>query len=189
MNHTDQKKLLTQISPGNPHARHAEAVLVAAVSELGPARGRGAPDPVRALGQDYVLFRNREGKLGLLDEACTHRSASLCLGRTDGAGIRCLYHGWEYDVDGRLLDAPNVQDPRFKDRVRQPAYAVREAGEMIWGGYFGKADEEPPFPKHPWFDVEPQHRVVEIIANSSNYTRIIEGLIDTTHTGPCTRTP
>lgn len=182
MNHTEQKKLLTQISPGTPmHDTLKRYWLPLCLSSDLPTPG-GDPVRVRALGQDYVLFRNREGKLGLLDEACTHRSASLCLGRTDGAGIRCLYHGWEYDVDGKLLDAPNVQDPRFKDRVRQPAYAVREAGDMIWG-YFGKAEQEPPFPKHPWFDVEPQHRVVEIIANSSNFTRIVEGLIDTTHTG------
>lgn len=177
-----QKKLLMEVGPGTPmHANLKRFWLPVALSTDVP-EVNGDPMRVRALGQDYVLFRDTHGRLGLLDELCTHRSASLCLGRNEEGGLRCLYHGWKFATDGTILDTPNVQDPRFKERVRQSAYAVREAGNVVWG-YFGPADQEPPFQHLPFFDMADENLVVELVVCSANYTRLVEGLIDTTHTG------
>ncbi|MCG2621288.1 Rieske 2Fe-2S domain-containing protein [Arthrobacter sp. I2-34] len=182
MDPIEQKKVLMKVGPGNPmHDTMRRYWLpICLVSDV--AEPDGDPHRVTVLGQDYVVFRDTEGRLGLLDELCTHRSASLCLGRNEQGGLRCLYHGWKFAVDGAIVDAPNVKDPRFKERVRQPSYSIREAGSIVWG-YFGPPELEPPMPNHTFFDVPEENRVVEIVASSANYTRLVEGLIDTTHTG------
>jgi len=87
----------------------------------------GDPRRVQLLGEDFVAFRDSDGKVGLLDEYCCHRNASLTLGRVEAGGIRCIYHGWKFAVDGTVLDTPNVADPTFKQRFKARAYPVREA--------------------------------------------------------------
>jgi len=72
------------------------------------------PRRVRLLGEDFVAFRDSDGKVGLLDEYCCHRNASLALGRVENGGIRCIYHGWKFAADGTVLETPNVADPAFK---------------------------------------------------------------------------
>src|SRR4051794_9255691 len=106
------------------------------VSELPEPDG----DPVRVelLGETFVAFRDSNGKIGFLDEACCHRGASLYLGRVEGCGIRCIYHGWKFAVDGTVMETPNVHDPDFKTRFRARAYPVREAGGLLWV-YLGPA--------------------------------------------------
>lgn len=181
MDHVEQKRMLMDVSPGAPmHKMMKRFWLPIALSS--DVTADGAPMPVRALGEDYVLFRDTNGTLGLLDELCTHRSASLCLGRNEGGGLRCLYHGWKYAVDGTLVEAPNVQDPRFKDRVKQPAYGVQEKGGLVWG-YFGPADQQPELPHHPYFDLPEENRLAEIVVANANWSRTIEGLLDSSHTG------
>ncbi|MFK4040315.1 Rieske 2Fe-2S domain-containing protein [Nonomuraea wenchangensis] len=177
-----QKRLLMEVGPGTPMNACFKRFWLPIALTTDVADNDGDPMRVRALGEDFVLFRDSEGRLGLLDELCTHRSASLCLGRNEEGGLRCLYHGWKYAVDGTILETPNVRDPRFKERVRQPAYAVREAGGVVWG-YFGPQDKEPPFQHYPFFDLPGENVVVELVVCSANYTRLVEGLIDTTHTG------
>src|SRR5712671_6566934 len=112
-------------------------------SEL-PQSGRD-PLHVELLGESFVSFRNEKGEIGLLDEACCHRGASLTVGRVENCGIRCIYHGWLFSPTGTVLETPNVTDPRFKDRVKARAYPVREAGGLIWT-YLGDPAQLPPFP-------------------------------------------
>ena len=86
------------------------------------------PRRVQLLGEDFVAFRDSDGKVGLLDEYCPHRNASLGLGRVEGGGIRCIYHGWKFAVDGTVLETPNVADPTFKDRFKEgPIRCARRA--------------------------------------------------------------
>jgi phthalate 4,5-dioxygenase len=182
MDPKDQKRILMDVSAGTPMHQVFKCywLPIALVSDV--AERDGPPHGVRVMGQDYVLFRDSDGRLGLLDERCTHRSASLCLGRNEDGGLRCLYHGWKFGVDGAIVDAPNVQDDRFKERVRQPAYSVREAGSIVWG-YFGPAEKEPPFPHYPFFDLPDDNIVVELVVAGTNYSRVVEGLLDSSHTG------
>jgi nitrite reductase/ring-hydroxylating ferredoxin subunit len=140
------------------------------------------PRRITIMSRDFVAFRDSAGRMGLLDERCCHRSASLCLGRVEEGGIRCIYHGWKYDVNGRVLEIPTVKDPRIKELRRQQAYPVREGGGLIWA-YVGPSQLEPPFPHHPFFDVPETHRFAEIVVASANYTRTIEGVLDSSHVG------
>lgn len=174
--------ILTDVSPGTPmHEAISRYWLPACLS-------RDMPDPdsdpvrVRMLGRDFVAFRDSSGKVGILNEHCCHRSASLCLARVEEGGIRCLYHGWKYDTEGNVLDMPNVRDERVKARIKQPSYPVREAGGIVWT-YIGPRELEPPFQHLPLFDVPESQRFVEIAVASSNYTRALEGVLDSSHTG------
>ena len=85
------------------------------------------PVAVRALGEDLVAFRNSEGRVGLVHHRCMHRGASLFYGKVDGEGLRCCYHGWKFDVEGRCLDQPGEPEGgAAKARFRQPWYPVQE---------------------------------------------------------------
>jgi phenylpropionate dioxygenase-like ring-hydroxylating dioxygenase large terminal subunit len=141
-------------------------------------------DPIRLtmLEENYVCFRDSAGRVGILDENCCHRGASLCLGRVGNGGLQCIYHGWRYAVDGTLIEAPNVSDPALKAKLRQPAYAVREAGGIVFV-YLGPKDLEPPFPSLPFVDLPAANRYIAITVASSNYTQVLEGLLDSSHVG------
>lgn len=141
----------------------------------------GAPRRVELMGQTFVAFRNTDGEVGILDEQCCHRSASLVLGRVEDCGIRCLFHGWKFAIDGTILDTPNVSDPRFKTRFRAKSYAVREAGGFIWT-YIGAKEAEPAFPHWPYFDAAPDHRLtVSFVVDHCNFVQLGEALLDSSH--------
>ena len=109
------------------------------------AEAGGTPRRIRLLGEDLVVFRDSAGRLGLLDDYCPHRRASLALGRNENCGLTCLYHGWRIDVDGNVLEMPSEPpDSGFKERVKHRSYPVHEAADMIWT-YMGPADEMPEF--------------------------------------------
>jgi len=142
----------------------------------------GAPVRARYCGEDYVIFCDTKGRLGLMDELCPHRGASLALGRVEECGIRCLYHGWKFDVEGRLLESPNYKNENFKAKFRAPAYPVREAGGLIWG-YFGPSESVPPLPDYAFLDAPATHRNIERIDINCNYLQLLEGGMDSSHVG------
>jgi nitrite reductase/ring-hydroxylating ferredoxin subunit len=102
------------------------------------------PKRIRILGEDFVLFRDKQNRLGCLDLHCSHRGASLEFGVITERGISCCYHGWLYDVDGTILATPAEPSSRIRSRVWHGAYPVREHGGLIFC-YFGPVDEIPPF--------------------------------------------
>jgi phthalate 4,5-dioxygenase len=113
----------------------------AASSELKPD---GDPMRLMVLGEALIAFRDSSGRVGVLDHRCPHRCASLFLGRNEENGIRCVYHGWKFDVDGRCLEMPNVPPPQdFKEKVQAKSYKVREQAGLIWV-YMGARAEPPP---------------------------------------------
>src|SRR5499426_3474662 len=106
----------------------------------------GAPMRLMLLGEKLIAFRDSAGRVGVLDHQCPHRCASLFLGRNEENGIRCVYHGWKFDVDGRCLEMPNVPPSQdFKEKVRAKSYKVREQAGLIWV-YMGSRAEAPPLP-------------------------------------------
>ncbi len=147
-------------------------------SEL-PTPG-GDPKGVELMGDKFVAYRDDTGRVGIYADACLHRGASLTLARAEGDGLRCIYHGWKFAVDGRVLDTPNVADPKFKDRIKGKTFPVREAGGLIWA-YLGPKEAEPEFPKWPWLDVSASHRINAYASISCNYVQVIEGLVDSSH--------
>jgi nitrite reductase/ring-hydroxylating ferredoxin subunit len=105
------------------------------------------PKIVRVLGEELVLFRDRAGRTGLLYPRCVHRGASLYYGRTEERGIRCCYHGWLFDVEGRCLEQPFVSNPGSASVVRQPAYPVEERYGLIFA-YLGPPAKRPLLPRY-----------------------------------------
>jgi phthalate 4,5-dioxygenase oxygenase subunit len=145
-----------------------------------------APDcpPIRVtvLGESFVAFRETNGRLGFLDELCCHRGASLVLGRVEDCGIRCLYHGWKYAIDGTITETPNLPDSRFKERVKHPAYPVREGGGLGWV-YLGPPGTEPEFPRYPWLDIPAEEAAIGEMVLDCNWVQVQEGSIDSSHIG------
>jgi len=101
----------------------------------------GAPVRVRLLDEDLVAFRDSEGRVGLLDEHCSHRGTSLFFGRNEECGLRCIYHGWKYDIDGNVLETPaEPAGSTLKDKVHHTAYPCQEAAGIVWS-YLGPKDQ------------------------------------------------
>jgi phthalate 4,5-dioxygenase oxygenase subunit len=139
-----------------------------------------APQGVRVLGEDFVLFRDDNGKLGMMDRKCAHRCADLVLGRIEDGGIRCPYHGWLFDVDGKCLDQPAEASQTAKHRVRARALPLHEAGGAIWA-YFGPG-EPPLFPNYPALQGNDEHRYTTRWLGKCNWLQASEGNIDPVHT-------
>jgi phthalate 4,5-dioxygenase len=140
------------------------------------------PIQVTVLGESFVAFRDTNGRLGFLDELCLHRGASLALGRVEECGIRCLYHGWKYAVDGTVLETPNFPGSTFKDRVKHGSYPVREGGGLGWV-YLGPPGTEPPFPSFSWSAAPPDEIAVSEMILDCNWMQVQEGSIDSSHVG------
>jgi phthalate 4,5-dioxygenase len=136
------------------------------------------PIRVRVLGEDFVAFRDTDGRYGFLDEFCCHRNASLVFGRVEDRGIRCIYHGWKYDIDGKILEMPNCDDPRMMERFRQGNYPVVAAGGLGWV-YLGPPGTEPDFPYFPWAKAESV--AVSEIVYDCNWVQVQEGSLDSSH--------
>ena len=114
---------------------------------LAPLPGE-PPRPVRVLGEDLVMFRDGHGRVGLLDAHCCHRGTSLEYGRVEREGVRCCYHGWLFDVEGRCLEQPcEPAESSYKDRVFQPGYPCREYGGLVFA-YMGPPDRMPLLPHY-----------------------------------------
>jgi phthalate 4,5-dioxygenase oxygenase subunit len=142
----------------------------------------GAPKRVRLMGEDLVGFRDSNGRAGLLEELCPHRGVSLTLARNEECGLRCLYHGWKFDVSGKILDMPTELEPQgFIDRVRAVAYPVRESGGIVWA-YLGPAGTQPPPPDFEFTTFPDVQNVIVKARIDCNWVQCLEGVIDSAHT-------
>src|SRR5690348_8168885 len=109
-------------------------------------------DPIRLklLNEELIAFRDSNGRVGIIQNNCPHRGASLFFGRNEEAGLRCVYHGWKFDVTGQCVDMPNEPaESDFKQKVRAKAYAAAERGGLIWI-YMGPESRRPPLPMYQW---------------------------------------
>jgi nitrite reductase/ring-hydroxylating ferredoxin subunit len=141
----------------------------------------GEPVRVQVLGERLVAFRDTTGRLGLIEEFCPHRRVSLWLGRNEECGLRCVYHGWKFDVDGNCVDQMNEPgDSSFAEKVHITSYPTVEAGGVIWT-YMGPRHLQPPPPCFAWTQVAPSHRHVSKVIEECNWLQALEGGIDTSH--------
>src|SRR5687767_12363673 len=140
-----------------------------------------APLRVRLLGEDLIAVRTTSGKVGLLGNHCPHRGASLFFGRNEEDGLRCVYHGWKFDVHGTCVDMPSEPaESNFKNKVRVLAYPVRERNGIVWT-YMGPRSDPPPLPELPPNLAEESN--VWIRLEECNFMQALEGDIDTVHFG------
>jgi len=145
------------------------------------AEADGTPVRTRLLGEDLVVFRDTQGRLGVLDEHCPHRGASLVFGRNEECGLRCLYHGWKFDVDGNCTGMACEPDaPRMMPHVKQKSYPVREGGGFVWI-YMGPRAEMPDFSPPAWAPT-PQTKIAIVKMHTAcNWAQVLEGAIDSAH--------
>jgi phenylpropionate dioxygenase-like ring-hydroxylating dioxygenase large terminal subunit len=176
----EDNELMCRVGPGTAMGDAARRFWLPALLSSELPEPDCDPRRVQLLGEFFVAFRDTEGKVGILDETCCHRGASLTLGRVEGCGIRCIYHGWKFAVDGTVMETPNVSDPTFKTRFKAKAYPVREAGGFVWV-YLGAAELQPEFPKLPFFNVPASNRLNVYAAVNCNFIQVIEGLVDSSH--------
>ena len=177
-----ENALLTRVSPGTPMGRMMRRYWVPVCTSEQVAPRDSAPLRTRVLGENYVVFRDTSGRVGVLEEYCMHRRASLALGRVEDNGIRCLYHGWKFGVDGAIHETPNHCDESFRRTRRAPAFPVREAGGMVWA-YLGAKALEPRFQKYEFFDGPEENRLVFRLNVAANYLQLFEGGTDSSHVG------
>lgn len=176
----EENELLTRVGPETPMGNLMRRYWLPALrsAELPPG---GRVKRVRLLGEDLVAVRARDGQVGLLGEFCSHRGASLYFGRNEEAGLRCVYHGWKFGVDGQCVDMPNEPPAsNFQEKVRHPAYPCAERGGVIWT-YMGPADPAPAPPDLEWTRVPDVQRFVSKFYQECNYLQGLEGGVDPAH--------
>jgi phthalate 4,5-dioxygenase len=175
----DENRLITLTGPGTPCGALMRCYWhpVALSDELPSG---AAPVPIKILGEDLVLFRDERGRPGLLGLYCSHRCADLSYGRIEDGGLRCLYHGWLYDIDGRCLEQPaEPPESRYKDEIRHLAYPLIERAGLLFA-YMGKG-EPPLLPNYEFLMATPDHRYLQKTFMECNYLQALEGDIDPAH--------
>jgi len=140
----------------------------------------GAPVRARLLGVDLVVFRDTKGRVGVMDERCPHRGASLFFGRNEDCGLRCLYHGWKFGVDGEIQEmASEPADSRMKN-LRARAYPALESGGFVWI-WMGEADAVRSFQPPAWAPGPDIDTSVVKMHAACNWAQVLEGSIDSAH--------
>jgi phthalate 4,5-dioxygenase oxygenase subunit len=141
----------------------------------------GAPVKARLVGEDLVVFRDSQGKLGVLDEHCPHRGASLVFGRNEECGLRCLYHGWKFDTEGNILEMSSEPDgSAIKNSLKQRAYPVRESGGFIWA-WLGPKEQMREFEPPAWAPQPGIRYAIVKMHAACNWAQVLEGSIDSAH--------
>lgn len=177
----EDNELLVHVGPGTPMGDLFRRFWTpfALASEIGEPDA--PPVRVRVLGQNFVAFRDSDGKPALLDAYCPHRRANMFWGRNEEGGLRCAYHGWKFDRTGGCTDMPNCPEgERLAPRVRIGAYPVLERGPLLWA-YLGPPQLQPEFPSIELLDAPPSHRHVAKIVAEGNWLQFQEGDIDSSH--------
>ena len=176
----DDNELLCRIGPGTPMGNLMRQYWVPAALSSELPEPDGAPLRVRLLGEDLIAFRVSSGAVGLIQNSCPHRGASLFYGRNEAEGLRCVYHGWKFDVGGRCVDMPiEPAESNFKQKVRAVTYPCVERGGLIWT-YLGPRPTPPPMPELEATMLADNR--IQVYQRVCNWMQALEGDIDTGHT-------
>lgn len=177
----EDNELLTRTGAGTPMGELMRRYWVPAVLSKQIAEPDSPPVRVQIMGEKLVAFRDSEGRVGILDEQCPHRTASLFYGRNEECGLRCVYHGWKFDVDGNCTDLPSEPPgSNFQSKIRTNAYPSIERGGLIWT-YLGPPDKQPEFPDLLWTQIPDENLYVTRRIQDSNWLQALEGGFDTSH--------
>lgn len=177
----EDNDLLTRVTGNAPMGQMMRRYWVPACLAEEVAEPGGAPVRTQIFGDRLVVFRDSEGRLGVVDERCPHRLASLALGRNEEGGLRCIYHGWKFGADGTCMDMPTEPNEKgFRERMKLRSYPVREAGGMVWT-YLGPPDAQPRFPEYDWMKLPRNQYATVKVGERVNYAQAIEGAIDSSH--------
>ena len=177
---------LTQVGRGTPGGEYLRrfwhpVAMSSEVVDRADGGTAGVPVPVRILGEDLILFRNRRREVGLLHRHCCHRGTSLEYGKVTERGIQCCYHGWHFGPDGTILETPGLpEENKIKRTVRQGAYPVREYRGLIFA-YMGPPAEMPEFPRPEIYEYPDTEYATHCFHFSCNWLQVHENCCDPFH--------
>ncbi|MEA2639100.1 MAG: phthalate 4,5-dioxygenase [Chloroflexota bacterium] len=175
----EENEQLTGVGPGTPMGEVLRRYWIPIVISDEVAEPGCDPVRVKLLGEELIAFRDRTGRVGLIDEFCPHRGASLYYAQVADCGLQCVYHGWKFDATGTTLETPNESGVRmWEGKKLIAAYPTHEACGVVWA-YMGPPDRMPAFPNFPW-NVK-QHVHAKKVLLECNYLQSIEGGIDSSH--------
>ncbi|MFO1218726.1 MAG: Rieske 2Fe-2S domain-containing protein [Burkholderiaceae bacterium] len=176
----DDNERLVRVGPGTPMGTLMRLYWVPFLLSRDVERD-GPAHRVRVFGEDLVAFRDSSGRVGLVDHACPHRGAPLVFARNEEDGLRCMYHGWKFGVDGSCLDTP-AEPPNSPlcRHVKVKSYPVRERHGVLWA-YMGPDAEPPPLPELEWNLVPDEHVALSMRIQECNWLQALEGEIDSAH--------
>jgi len=175
----EDSELLCKVGPGTAGGKLMREYWIPALLTSELEKPDGNPLRVRLLGENLIAFRASSGRVGLIQNACPHRRASLYYGRNEQDGLRCVYHGWKFDVTGRCTDMPlEPPENNFKDKIRVTAYPTAERCGVIWA-YMGLRTTPPPLPEFE-ANLRPD-TTIQMAMRECNWLQGLEGDIDTGH--------
>ena len=177
----DDNFMLTQTASDTPVGRLFRHFWLPALLSSELPRPDCPPVRVRILGENLVAFRDSDNRVGLLDAHCPHRRAELYYGRNEQGGLRCIYHGWKFDVNGKCVDIPTEEDGCELAKSRPvAAYPVIERGGVVWV-WMGPPEHQPPPPEFDFCTLPASHVYVSKCLMKCNYLQALEGSIDYSH--------
>lgn len=183
MMRAQDNEYITRVGPGTPMGELMRQYWVPAMLSTELPRPDCPPVRVLLLGEKLIGFRDTSGQVGLLGNHCPHRGASLFYGRNADCGLRCVYHGWKFDLSGRCVEMPTESpESNFKDKVRATAYPCQERGGIVWA-YLNPRDNPPPLPDLEANQLPPEQTNVTAVSRDCNWLQSLEGDIDTAHVG------
>lgn len=179
----EQNRLLTEVEGDAPMGRMMRARYWIPCGRTTSLVADGAPQRITLLGRHYVAFRATDGRIGFFDEACPHRGVSLALARNEECGLRCIFHGWKFDVSGKVTEIPSEDDrgARLAERVEAKHYPTFEGGGILW--VFLGEGPPPPRPSLPFLSLDEEHVWVSRSVTPCNWFQGVEGTIDSIHVG------
>ncbi len=177
----EDNDLITQTNPATPMGNLIRRYWVPALLSEEIPQNDCPPVRVKLMGEELVAFRDSQGRIGLLGEHCAHRGTSLFFGRNEECGLRCIYHGWKYDVNGNVLETPaEPGGSDFTKKLHHTAYPTHEANGVIYA-YLGPREKLPLFPNYEWTQVPLENSYVTKCLLECNYLQGLEGECDSSH--------
>jgi nitrite reductase/ring-hydroxylating ferredoxin subunit len=181
MNKLQQIELIVHSGPGTPMGNLMRRYWIPFLQSEDLPEPDCAPMRVKLLSEKLIVFRDTQNRIGLIDEFCAHRGASLWFGRNEESGIRCPYHGWKYDVNGECIELPSEPaGSELCNQMRLKSYPCFEKGGVIWT-YMGPPGEEPEKPDFEWMSLPTENRFIAKRWQENNYLQAMEGGIDSSH--------
>lgn len=178
----DENEYLTRVGPGTPMGLLLRRYWIPVLLEHEVPAPNDPPVRVRLLGENFLVWRDSEGEIGLFEEYCMHRRVSLSLARCESDGLRCIFHGWKFDTKGNILDMPNVRDTTHMRKAKAPVYPARLGGGLLWV-YIGPADKQPDLPDYPFMRAPPSHSYAFRQIWNVNFVQGLESNLDSSHIG------
>ncbi|HEV8096983.1 MAG TPA: Rieske 2Fe-2S domain-containing protein [Burkholderiales bacterium] len=178
---SSDNEVLVRTNAGTPMGEYFRRYWLPFALSRELAEPDGAPIRVKVMGEELVAFRDTNGRVGLIEPHCAHRGTNLFFGRNEECGLRCVHHGWKYDVEGKCVDMPNVPPgAAMQGKVSIRAYPTREFGEMVWA-YFGPKQTMPEVPQLEHALLPGSHRYVTKRLQQCNWAQSMDGALDTAH--------